>query len=137
MNRKEFCKALQNMRINAGRNSSEFSFDMRILPNSLKRMENGEDNFGIQKAIKYLHLICKYIILSNNNNKYAILNAEQFNSWLSIHRKETHTQRSLSEATGASVSLIAKFEQNKNFPSIDMFLKIVEALGYTVTIEDL
>lgn len=137
MDRNSLRKILIKTREDTGITKTAMSFKMKMMYSNFVMFESLENNSHLDKIIEYLWILKKAIYLSKDDVKNAIISAGQFSYWLSAHRDGVCTQQSLSKTIGASVSTISGIEQGKTLPRIDMFLKIVEALGYTVTIEDL
>ena len=137
MDRNDLRRILTKSRAEAGVTKLDMSFKMKMLYSDFVRFESLEDNSNLDNVVEYLWMLKKAIYLSKDGVKSVIISAGQFGYWLSAHRDKVYTRQSLSKAIGVSGTTIGNIEQGKNLPRIDTFLKIVEALGYTVTIEDL
>lgn len=75
------------------------------------------------------------IVLSDSRSAMQISNVKKFGAWLKQKRKGKFSQRDLATAIGCSYPTIANIERNSNIPTIDVFLKIVEVLGYYIEIK--
>ena len=135
MNREEFCKILRECRQQSGKIMKIIGFELNMLPGDIYRLEKGGNNFAFDKAIEFLKVMGCVIKLHNQKDIFYITDYFAFVEFLITTRSIKYSQRSLSELAQCSYVAIANIERKKNVMRIDIFLKIVDVLGYTVTIE--
>lgn len=135
MDRLEFCNLMEQAKASSNLPPSEISFSMKMLMPTLRRFEKGEHNFSMTKVMEYLKVLQAKLIICKNSSKKDFTNYEQLISWLVSERKKSFSQRSLAEAVGMSYVMLARVESHKSNLTIDVFLKIVEVLGYNITIK--
>ena len=135
MNRTEFCEMLQAQRKQSGVLAKQICFAMNTMPTDIYRIEKGHSNTNLNKIIDFLKATNGAIELSNGNNCFAINDYSSFIEWLiNIRTSNNYTQRSLADAAGCSYAAIANTERQNNVLSIDVFLKLMDVLGYTIKI---
>lgn len=137
MKRIDFCKLLINTRQNAGVGKNEMCRLAGFTFNQLQLLEDKPNNFAIKKAINYLAALHHVIVLSNSKSMTQITSAERFALWLKQTRNGIYLQRELADVVGCSYRTIANIEQHSNIPTIDVFLKILEALKYNIEIKQI
>ena len=136
MNREEFCKILRVCRQQSGYKIKEMCFKLNTMPTDIYRLEGGTNNFLLNRIMDYLSTVGYVICLQDvKSNKLMLVNYDMVVEWLIHARTGKYSQRALAEQIGRSYVTIANVERNKTNMSIDIFLKIVDVLGYTVTIE--
>ena len=135
MNRLDFCKLLEQAKIASGIPASEISFSMKMLMPTLRRFEKGEHNFSLVKVMEYLQVLHAQLVIYNEKSTVVVTEYSQLIEWLVSARKNGYTQRKLAEAVGISYVMLARIESNKSSLSIDVYLKIIEVLGYSVNIK--
>ena len=134
MNRSEFSNLLLMERERKGKSLYFIQQRLGALYHQVKYIETGGHSFNIVKAIDYLKAIDSIIALSNGQNKFSIDDYDVFIDWLKNTRQEAMSQRLLAQKIGCSYAAIANAEVKKCIMSIDMFLKVIEALGYELKI---
>lgn len=135
MNRLDFCKLMEQAKIASGIPASEISFSMKMLMPTLRRFEKGEHNFSLVKVMEYLQVLHAQLVIYNEKSTVVVTEYSQLIEWLVSARKNGYTQRKLAEAVGISYVMLARIESNKSSLSIDVYLKIIEVLGYSVNIK--
>lgn len=135
MNRLDFCKLMEQAKIASGIPASEISFSMKMLMPTLRRFEKGEHNFSLVKVMEYLQVLHAQLVIYNEKSTVVVTEYSQLIEWLVSARKNGYTQRKLAEAIGISYVMLARIESNKSSLSIDVYLKIIEVLGYSVNIK--
>ena len=135
MNRLDFCKLMEQAKIASGIPASEISFSMKMLMPTLRRFEKGEHNFSLVKVMVYLQVLHAQLVIYNEKSTVVVTEYSQLIEWLVSARKNGYTQRQLAEAVGISYVMLARIESNKSSLSIDVYLKIIEVLGYSVNIK--
>lgn len=135
MNRLDFCKLMEQTKIASGIPASEISFSMKMLMPTLRRFEKGEHNFSLVKVMEYLQVLHAQLVIYNEKSTVVVTEYNQLIEWLVSARKNVYTQRKLAEAVGISYVMLARIESNKSSLSIDVYLKIIEVLGYSVNIK--
>lgn len=134
MNRSEFSNLLLKERERKGKSLYSIQQQLDALYHQVKYIETGGHSFNIVKAIDYLKAIDSTITLSNGQNVFTIHDYHSFIDWLKNTRQEIMSQRSLAQKIGCSYAAIANAEVKKSIMGIDMFLKVIEALGYELKI---
>lgn len=134
MDRKEFCQLLPLIRKESGIKMKEMCFVMNTMPTTIYRLEKGIGNFAINQMFSYFDALHKKIYLIKDA-EYEIKNIEDFRGWLKNVRINRYSQRSLAMAVGCTHATIANIERGANIPTIDLFLKIVDALEYHIDIK--
>ena len=134
MDRIEFCKLLNNAKLTSGQKMKDVCFALGLMPIGIYRLERGSHNFNVKKAIDYLGAVGYTIVLSNNNDDFIMCEYSLFVDWLKNARKDKFTQRSLAQKIGYTHVAIANVETFKSVISIDVFLQVIEALGYELKI---
>lgn len=135
MNRLDFCKLMEEAKIASGIPASEISFSMKMLMPTLRRFEKGEHNFSLVKVMEYLQVLHAQLVIYNEKSTVVVTEYSQLIEWLVSARKNRNTQRKLAEAIGISYVMLARVESNKSNLSIDVLLKILEVLGYSINIK--
>lgn len=135
MNREEFCKILKECRQQSEYKVKELCFKLNTMPTDIYRMERGTNNFLLSRVIEFLNATGHTIQLHRQTHIFCVAEYYAFLEWFIATRTRSHTQRSLAEKAQCSYAAIANAERKLNIMSIDIFLKTVEALGYTITIE--
>ncbi len=108
-----------------------------IMLNDLNNIEIRYRNSKIDRIIEYLFVLQKAICLNKGKAKNIILDSGQFADWMIARRGDKISRYAITKHLSCANNVVANIEDKTRIPTIDMFLKIVEALGYTVTIEDL
>lgn len=135
MDRIEFCKLLIDTRQNMSVGKNEMCRLTGFTFVQLQLLEDKPNNFAIKKAIDYLAALHCVIVLSRSCSAMQINDVEKFSFWLKQKRKGKFSQRDLAKSVGCSYPTIANIERNSNIPTIDVFLKIVDVLGYNIEIK--
>lgn len=133
MNRIEFFNLLAVAKEKSGKSTNTVSFDLRMQWSTLRRFEKGGNNSNMKKIFDYLQVINAYIQIG----KVSIFNYENLLAWL-IEARKIHSlsQRALAKEIECAPLTIANIERGETIISIDTFLKVVDALGYVINIED-
>lgn len=135
MDRLEFCKLMEQAKASSNLPPSEISFSMKMLMPTLRRFEKGEHNFSMTKVMEYLKVLHAKLMIYKSSSKKDFINYEQLISWLVSERKKSFSQRTLAEAVGMSYVMLARVESQKSNLTIDVFLKIIDVLGYSIEIK--
>lgn len=134
MNREEFCQMLLNTRLEKKISLYAVQKNMGLTFQQAKRIEIGENNFNLNKAIDYLSSVDSWIQLRKNKKKYPILKYQDAIDWLMKSRDGVYSQRSLTQNIGLSNGAIRNIESGKSRMSIDIFLKLVDTFGFYIEI---
>ena len=134
MNRTEFCEMMAQARQSHNCSLYAIQKKMNLIFRDVKRIETGEHNFNLIKAIDFLAAFNGVVELSNGNDSFTINNYPAFIEWLINTRTQNYTQRTLAEVVGCTYVTIANIERQKTVLSIDTFLKLMDVLGYTIKI---
>lgn len=137
MNRLEFCNLMEQAKTSSNIPSSEISFSMKMLLPTLRRFEKGEHNFSMTKVMEYINVLQANLVICKKSSKKSFTTYEQLILWLISERKKSFSQRSLAEAVDMSYVMLARVESQKSNLTIDVFLKIVDVLGYNIEIKSI
>jgi DNA-binding XRE family transcriptional regulator len=135
MTREEFCTRCRQLREEVTEVSlNEVWRRTGFQPTQTKRLERGVNNFNMNNAISYLTAIEVQLKLRDTvkNRSVRIKEYKNIIDWLTKNRKSEFTQRSLAEKIECSHITIANIESEKSVVSIDIFLRLVEALGFKI-----
>lgn len=134
MNREEFCQMLLNTRLEKNISLYAVQKNMGLTFQQAKRIEIGENNFNLNKAIDYLSSVESWIQLRKNKKKYSILKYQDAIDWLMKSREGIYSQRLLTKKIGCGEGTIRKIESGKSIMSIDMFLRFVDEFEFYIEI---
>ena len=85
--------------------------------------------------------ICLNYLNLYKNDRQSVYHIQSFddlkNTIILLRQEQNLSQRKLAEQAGCGHITIANFERNKNTITIDVFLKIIDVLGYQLKIEQL
>ena len=137
MNRLEFCNMMAIAKNNSDKTTSEITFAMKMLLPTLRRFEKGDHNFNVKKVMEYLDVINHQLVLRSETKIDVCRTYDDVILWIKNTREGKYSQRKLAEVTQSSHNSITYIERQISTISIDMFLKIVQALGYQIKIEKL
>ena len=137
MTREDFCNLLADTKAKIGLTTTDISFDMRMQLSTLNRLEKGKTNFSVQKIIEYVKCLKANLCLYKKNKSTKIYEYDDVISFIKKARKGIYSQRDLAKEIGCTHSTIANIESNISIVSIDVFLKILEVLGYELKIESI
>lgn len=135
MDRIEFCNLLVRAKEQSGKSTNTVSFDLRMQWSTLRRFEKGANNSNMKKVFEYMAVIDSCLHIVSDNSDKTILNYDDLINWIIKERKGKYTQRQLAEQIGCAYLTIANIERGATAVSVDTFLKIIDALGYTIKIE--
>lgn len=135
MTREQFCNNLLEHRKTSGVKMRDICFAMNVMPTAIYRLENGKNNFSMDKAIGYLSAINHRIYLIKEKIEFEIIKYEDIVRWVIQARLKIHTQRELATKIECTNATIANTELGKSIVSVDIFLRLVEALGYSINIQ--
>ena len=122
---------------NSDKTTSEITFAMKMLLPTLRRFEKGDHNFNVKKVMEYLDVINHQLVLRSETKIDVCRTYDDVILWIKNTREGKYSQRKLAEVTQSSHNSITYIERQISTISIDMFLKIVQALGYQIKIEKL
>lgn len=135
MERNEFCQMLVKSREQAGISKNEMCRRTGLTFARLQLIEAKPNNFIISKPIQYLNAIGCVLCLVKGSACTLVQTEQDVAMWLKESRKNLFSQRTLAQAIGCSYLTIANIERGKTTITIDTLLKIVNALGYTISIK--
>ena len=135
MNRIEFCAMLTQCRQDNNISKNEMCRLAAWPFKQLQLIEAKPNNFSMDKAFVYLTAIHNKIVLRDSKTTFSIDSIEAVAAWLKQARKERFSLRSLAVETQCSFVTLSNIERMTNKITVDIFLKLVEALDYTLTIE--
>lgn len=136
MNRKEFCELLVKARKESGVKMKDICKILDIMPTSIYNIERGTTNFNISFAIKYMTTFgCKIILRSEGVKKR--IEISDYHDFLNLLKtlKKTYTERELAALIDGSNAIIGAIIRRTHTASIDTFLKLMEAMKYTIELE--
>lgn len=135
MNRLDFCALMAHAKQESGKTTSDISFSMKMLLPTLRRFEKGEHNFNLKKVMEYLSVLCMRMVLVSDTRSCQCVSYDEIVAWMKNARQGIVSQRQLAEQIGCAYLTIANIERGATAVSVDTFLKIIDALGYTIKIE--
>lgn len=106
------------------------------MPTSIYNIERGTTNFNISFAIKYMTTFgCKIILKSEGVKKR--IEISDYHDFLNLLKtlKKTYTERELAALIDGSNAIIGAIIRRTHTASIDTFLKLMEAMKYTIELE--
>lgn len=131
MDRLDFCELLYDVKLGSSKRTADMSYIMHIPWSSVKRIEEGQTNFGIDSAIRYIGYLEHHMVLESffMSKSYHILKYDDLITWMKESRKckqTSYTQRTLAKVLGCSYVNIAKIESKKSIMSVDTFLQLID-----------
>lgn len=137
MNRNEFSSLLviQREANNIGKNELCRSADFTFL--QLQRIESAGNNYNMGLAFRYLAVVKSNVYLRKGKKEWCLTEYNQIPKWLAKARDGKFSLRKLAIAADCSYSAVTNVEHGKTVISIDLFLKIVEVLGYNIEIKSM
>lgn len=135
MNRIEFSHLLSNARKHLGVGKNELCRLTKFTFVQLQLIEDNPNNFALDKAIVYLQGLNCRLVLVKDTEAISISSISDISLWLKSARKGKYTQRGLASLIHCSYPTIANIERQAHKVSIDLFLKLVDALAYNIKIE--
>ena len=136
MDRKEFCKLLVKARKKSGVRTMEMCSISGLNRDTINRIEKGINNFGLEKILKYLEATKHTVKLqSQNSDKYLMIQC--YSDFLGILKeiKKKYTERELATLIDGSDTVIGAIIRKTHSASVDTFLKLMEAMKYTIELE--
>ena len=137
MDRFEFCNLMEQAKLSSGITSSEISLSMKMLFPTFRRFEKGKHNFSMTKALEYINILHAELVIYNDVISTSITEYSQLIEWLISVRKENYTQQKLADDINISKGMVIRIESQKSNLSVDIFLKIVDVLGYKIDIQSI
>lgn len=135
MDRNEFSFLLvaQREANNIGKNelcrSAEFTFLQ------LQRLESAGNNYNMGLVFRYLAVVNSNVCLQKGKKEWCLTEYNQIPKWLAKARDGKFSLRKLAIAADCSYSAVTNVEHGKTVISVDLFLKLVEVLGYSIEIK--
>lgn len=134
MNRQEFCELMAQAKKRSGIGTKELSLRIQQPPTIIRRFERGLNNFNLAKVVEYLQVINSKLVVCNSEETISFYDYEHIIEWVKKTRTGKYSQRALADAIGCSFVHVAHFESKKSILSIDIFLRIIELFGYSISI---
>lgn len=103
----------------------------------LQLIENACNNYNMKLVFRYLSAIWAGIILQKRNKELILVEYSQLIEWLISARKKNYTQQQLADDIDISRGMLMRIESQKSNLSVDIFLKIVDVLGYKIDIQSI
>lgn len=135
MTGQEFGNLLSQLRKTSGMKMVDICADMRCMSDKIYRIENHNYSANIVKILKYIGVLHKAMILTNGKTQYNIYELADFANWLNTARGDMSFYK-LAKITGRTDGMLSGIARGKSSVGIDIALSLVDALGYTVKIED-
>lgn len=132
MDRIEFCNMLVAAKEHSGKTTNTVSFDLRMQWATLRRFEKGINNPSMNKVFEYLNVVNAALILDSK----VFTESKTLVEFIVNTRTGKMSQRQLANAIDVSYVMVARVESGKSNLTLDVFLKIIDVLGYTVQIEN-
>ena len=135
MTRKEFSDKLAQLRVE--RNISKYAVCKYIecKYNQLWTIEGAEHNYAMTMTLKFLEAIKYHLVLVKSSNRYTFNTSEGFVELFKNERESTCSRLELSEKINKSADTVRSVETYRRKLTIDMFLVVSEALGFTIEFE--
>ena len=133
MNRLNFCSMLEKAREKSGKTTSEMSYDLRMPPQNIRRIERGLFNFRMDRCLNYLNYIGYYIYITNNVEDVAIEKYEDILEWFSENKGKS-SRPSIASDLGVDRSYIRLIENGQHKISVDLFLKLADMFSFDITL---
>ena len=133
MNRQNFCNLLETARGKSGKTTSEMSYDLRMPPQNIRRIERGLFNFRMDRCLNYLNYIDYYINLTKDDEDVVISRYEDILEWFSDNKGKT-SRPSIASDMGVDRSYIRLIENGAHKISVDLFLKLAEMFGFDISL---
>ena len=135
MTRKEFSDKLAQLRVERGVSKYAVCKHMERKYNQLWRIEGAEHNYTIAIALKFLEAIKYHLVLVKSSNRYIFNTSENFVEFFKNEREDVCSKLQLSKIINKSPNTIHSIEIYRRKLTIDIFLAISEALGFTIEFE--
>lgn len=136
MNRQEFCKIVADIRKQSSIKMKDICFALKVMPTTIYRIEAGENNFNINFMMSYLSVLKTRLTIFTDKETVVLKDYDQIIQWIVQKRKGAFTQRQLAKILNVTYPTIANIERKTTFMGVDLFLKIIDILGYTIKIEN-
>jgi len=133
MDRAKFCKMLLIAKEYSSKTTSEISFDMRILPGGLRRIERGLFAFRMDRCLAYLSYIGYHIRMKKGESVVDVLQYQDIIDWFVEQRRDKPKTR-LAADLGIDRTYFLPIENGENIISIDIFLKFADYFQYSLTL---
>lgn len=135
MDRFEFCNLMEQAKLSSGVTSTEISFAMKMLFSTFRRFEKGKHNFSMTKALEYINALHAELVIYNDVTSTSITEYSLLIEWLISARKKNYTQQQLADNISISRDMLIRIESQRSNISVDIFLKIIDVLGYKIDIQ--
>ena len=137
MDRLEFCNLMEKAKLSSGVTSTEISFAMKMLYPAFRRFEKGKHNFSMTKPLEYINALHAELVIYNDVISTSITEYSQLIEWLRSARKKNYTQKQLADNISISLDMLIRIESQRSNISVDIFLKIIDVLGYKINIQSI
>ena len=135
MTRKEFSDKLAQLRVERGVSKYAVCKFMNRTNSQLVRIEKAEHSYSFDIALNFLESIKCRIKLLKDKNVFNVTTSENLVDFLRGERESFSSRIQFANHIGKSVNSILKIETHQIKLTIDMFLVISEALGFTIEFE--
>ena len=135
MDRNTFSALLTQCRENKNIGKNEMCRLTGFTFQQLQRIEGALNNFNLQFVFRYMNVVGAVLSFEKDGVQYVISNYEEYPKWLQFARTGLYSLRKLAEVVECAYSAITNVEHEKTIIGIDLFLKITDALGYSIKIE--
>ena len=135
MTRKEFSDKLAQLRVERGISKYAVCKHMERKYDQLWTMEGAEHNYTMAITLKFLEAIKYHLVLVKSSNRYTSNTSKGFVELFKNEREGVYSGLQLSKKINRSPSMINSIEMYRSKLTIDAFLDISEALGFTIEFE--
>jgi len=135
MDKKDLCGILAEIRQKSSLKMKTICARMNTMPTTIYRMEKGESNCPMGNVFALAFALDYAIVIAKEKQTYVCKTNDDFIKWLKTKRSGNISQVQLAERVGVAPTTIINIEGGNNVATIDTFIKIVEALGYSVSIQ--
>ncbi len=136
MNRIEFSNMLKNKRESLGTSKYKISKDTGLTALQLNRIETAANSYSMGNIFKYLNTIGCHIALYKGKRSNTFNNIEDFGVWVTKRRGQKMSMYALAKQIESNITTVTRIETNQSAVGVDLFLKIIEAFGYELKVEN-
>lgn len=137
MTRIEFCNHLRELRLQSEVKVKDISFKMNMLPAEIYNIERAKNNFNIFLIYNYISSI-NYKFSIQKENQIVILNTKELvSSWIQQLVNEYGSKSNVAKMSNIQRITVSNLINCKTSLSIEVFLRMVDAFGYEIKIEQI
>lgn len=135
MTREEFGCQLRKIRLASPVSITRLCGILNWLTQHLFRVENAKNNYAVYKATEYLSAIGSQLIATTTNgSQHPIVDNASAATFL-LNARGSESAVKVAESIGVTTQGLRSMETQKSQCSIDMFLKLCDYYGITISFE--